>query len=178
MSNPFRDWTKAQLDAHNARVAAQKPNATVAWKAENALAETRLSTLTPPRAPTTLRVTIPIDPCPAPRMTRRDKWLKPRRPRVQRYFDYRDALQTAIGDLPTVPDELHATFHFPMPESWPAKKRAAMDGRPHRCRPDGDNCTKAIQDALFLQDGGIWKGTFEKRWAVTGRVEIVMVWCE
>jgi Holliday junction resolvase RusA-like endonuclease len=120
--------------------------------------------------------TIPIEPVPAPRMTRRDKWLKPRRPCVQRYFDYREALQKAVGDIPTVPDEIHCRFTFSMPESWAKKKRQESVGGAHRQRPDGDNLTKAIQDALFLEDGGVWKGSFEKRWGTTGSVEITMVW--
>jgi Holliday junction resolvase RusA-like endonuclease len=120
--------------------------------------------------------TIPIEPVPAPRMTRRDKWLKPRRPCVQRYFDYREALQKAVGDIPTVPDEVHCRFTFSMPESWTKKRRLEMNGKPHRQRPDGDNCVKAGLDALFLEDGGVWKGEFEKRWAETGSVEITMVW--
>lgn len=124
----------------------------------------------------TRTVTVEVEPCPAPRMTRRDKWLKPRRPCVQRYFDYRDVLRVASGDLPIVPDELNAVFHFAMPESWSKKRRQEMNGKPHRQRPDGDNCTKAIQDALFLEDGGVWRGAFEKRWAIHGRVELTMIW--
>lgn len=121
--------------------------------------------------------TIPVAPCPAPRMTRQDRWrgqpgAKPRRPCVQAYFDYRDALRAAVGDVPTVPGEIRAVFHFAMPASWSAKRRTAMIGQPHRQRPDGDNCLKAIQDALFLEDGGVWRGSFEKRWAERGRVEL------
>lgn len=125
---------------------------------------------------TTRQFTIHTEPVAAPRMTKRDKWLKPRRPCVQRYFDYRDVLRKGIGDLPVVPDELHAVFHFSMPESWSKKRRQEMEGKPHRQKPDGDNCLKAIQDAMFLEDGGVWRGTFEKRWAVHGRVEIRMIW--
>jgi len=133
-----------------------------------------------PAVHTSRTFTIPIDPCPAPRMTRQDRWLgkpgrKPRRPIVQRYFDFRDALRAAVGDIPHVPDELHAVFHFPMPDSWSRKKRAAMLGQPHRQRPDRDNCTKAVQDALFIEDGSVWKGSDEKRWAEAGRVDLVMV---
>ncbi len=126
----------------------------------------------------TRQFVIHTDPVPAPRMTRRDKWLvgAKRRPIVQRYFDFRDALRAAIGDLPVVPDELHVMFHFEMPESWSKKRRQEMHGQPHRQRPDRDNCEKAIMDSLFLEDGGVWKGSSEKRWSVHGRVELTMIW--
>lgn len=130
---------------------------------------------TPPQA-NTRTFTIYQGPVAAPRMTRRDKWLKPRRPCVERYFIYRDILRGMVGDIPIVPDEVNAVFHFAMPDSWSKKRRQEMNGKPHRQRPDGDNCTKAIQDALFLEDGGVWRGAFEKRWAIHGRVELTMIW--
>lgn len=179
MPNPFLNWSQQQVDAHNARVAGKtadergltqipKPEVT-----DSSSANLRSSASI---CGSTRQFVIATDPCPAPRMTRRDKWLKPRRTCVQRYFDYREVLQRAVGDLPIVPDEVNAVFHFTMPESWSQKRRAAMDGQPHRQRPDGDNCTKAVQDALFLEDGGVWRGAFEKRWARQGSVEITMVW--
>lgn len=125
---------------------------------------------------------IHTDPVPAPRMTRADRWRGlpgskvSRRPCVQRYFEYRYTLQRAIGDLPIVPDELHAVFHFAMPESWSKTRRQQMDGQPHRQRPDGDNCVKAVQDSLFLEDGAVWKGSYEKWWSVHARVELQMRW--
>jgi Holliday junction resolvase RusA-like endonuclease len=121
-------------------------------------------------------IQIAIEPVPAPRMTRRDKWLKPRRPCVQRYFDYREKLQACVGDLPTVPDEVHCQFIFTMPESWSKKKRQEMVAKPHRQRPDFDNCCKAVLDALFLEDGGVWRGECEKRWGVHGSVTLTFVW--
>lgn len=122
--------------------------------------------------------TIPVAPVPAPRMTRRDKWLTPRRPAVQRYFDYRAVLLAAVGEI-KVPDEMHLVFGFPMPESWSKKKKAAMDGKPHRQRPDRDNCDKAVMDALFEEDGGVWKGSQEKRWTHgPGFVRIQVVYHE
>lgn len=108
--------------------------------------------------------TIDAEPVPAPRMTRRDKWLQPRRPCVARYFAYRALLVNAVGKIP-VPDEMHLTFGFPVPSSWSKKKRAAMVGKPHRQRPDRDNCDKAVMDSLFEEDGGVWKGSQEKVWA-------------
>lgn len=180
--NPFQTWKQSDLDAHNARVAKGKeavrtesrtrsdngniePTITGAMNTGGAKSENN-----------TRQFVIHTDPVPAPRMTRSDKWRTPRRPCVQRYFDYRDTLQLAIGDLPIVPDELHCVFHVAMPDSWSKKKRVEMLGKPHRTRPDRDNLDKAISDALFLEDGGVWKGSQEKRWSEQGRVELTMVW--
>lgn len=119
---------------------------------------------------------IKTTPVPAPRMTRRDKWLQPRRPAVQRYFDYRDVLQRAVGDLPIVPDHIAAVFYLPMPESWSKKKRIAMNGKPHKQKPDRDNLDKAVCDSLFLQDCGVWSGEQRKYWCFSGqeRVELTL----
>lgn len=122
-------------------------------------------------------VVIKIQPVPAPRMTQRDKWLKPRRLCVQRYFDYKDKLRTAILNVPKVPDEVSLELWFSMPDSWSEKKKAEMDGKPHRIRPDRDNCDKAVCDALFKEDGAIWRGKQTKRWCFAGqeRVEVTLV---
>lgn len=119
---------------------------------------------------------IKCDPVPAPRMTQRDRWKK--RPCVERYFDFKTTIQKEVGDIPTVPDEIVVIFYFPMPESWSNKKRLMNVGKPHRQRPDGDNCLKALQDALFLEDGTVWRATFEKRWHLKGAIELEMIWRE
>jgi len=109
-------------------------------------------------------------------MTRRDQWLKPRRPCVQRYFDFRDALRAAVG-TPPVPDELHVKFGLPMPASWSGKRREKTRTIPHRNRPDSDNLFKAVSDALFDEDGAIWRCSAEKTWTDShGFVEIRAVW--
>jgi len=115
-------------------------------------------------------------PVPAPRMTRRDKWLNPRRPCVQRYFDYRDVVQKAVGDLPTVPHTMKFIFYFPVPDSWSKKKQAEMIGQKHRQRPDSDNCIKAVMDALFIHDGGVSDIVSSKRWCERGgeRIELII----
>lgn len=175
--NPFQTWKQEDVQRHNERVAGKKEVGTTD-RADGGATTVRSPVTTGERAsePNTRQFVIHTDPVPAPRMTRSDKWRTPRRPCVQRYFDYRDTLQRAIGDLPIVPDELHCVFHVAMPESWSKKKRAEMSGKPHRTRPDRDNMDKAISDALFLEDGGVWKGSQEKRWSEQGRVELTMVW--
>lgn len=118
-----------------------------------------------------------IDPCPAPRMTRSDKWRGlrgsklARRPIVQRYFTYRDTIQKAVGDMPTVPCEIVFRFVFRMPDSWSSKKCGEMLGKPHRQRPDVDNLVKAVLDSLFAEDGSVAKITASKVWGNYGSVQ-------
>jgi Holliday junction resolvase RusA-like endonuclease len=121
---------------------------------------------------------IPVTPIGAPRMTRRDKWLKPRRPCVQAYFDYRAILQKATGDIPTVPDRVELKAFVPMPPSWSKKKKEVMAGKPHRQKPDLDNICKGIFDSLFIEDGGVWSGEQFKYWCREGeqRVELKLIW--
>lgn len=118
--------------------------------------------------------TVKHPPMGAPRMTRRDKWLKPRRPCVENYFKLRDAIRDAVGPVNDIPDRMDCTFYFPMPESWSDKKKAEMEGKPHRVRPDRDNCEKAVMDSLFVEDGGIHEGFTKKVWCHEGfeRTEI------
>ena len=109
-----------------------------------------------------------ITPCPAPRMTRADKWK--RRPCVVRYFDFRDQVRAARITLTDTPTLL---FHLPMPKSWSKKRRREMVGQPHASRPDLDNLIKAIADAVFDEDSHIWKFTAEKRWSYEGAIQIL-----
>ena len=41
-------------------------------------------------------------------------------------------------------DTLDIEFHLEMPKSWSIKKRALMDGKPHKSKPDIDNLIKFI----------------------------------
>lgn len=109
----------------------------------------------------------PIVPCPAPRMTRRDKWAG--RPCVQRYFAFRDEVRL---HRVTIPDRVRIIFHMPMPASWSAKKRAEMDGKPHTVRADIDNLAKGILDSVFENDAHIHEIHASKVWAVDGAIEV------
>jgi len=117
------------------------------------------------------RIEIPITPIGKPRMTQRDKWAK--RPCVVDYYRFKDALRLAV-QLPDDIDNLSWTAYFPMPRSWSKKKKAEMDGKLHRQRPDRDNVDKAILDALLSEDSGIARGYTEKRWAYEPR--LVLWW--
>ncbi len=123
-------------------------------------------------------IVLEIEPCPAPRMTRSDSWKGSpgckiaRRPSVQRYFDYRDAIRAAAGEIKEVPEGLDMLFRFTMPDSWSKKKKLAMDGKLHRQRPDIDNLVKACQDSLFDEDGAVAIVSAKKVW---GRHPLVRI---
>ena len=101
-------------------------------------------------------------------MTRADAWKK--RPVVLRYRAFRDevrAHRVVFGNGDRV------TLWMPMPASWSEAKRVRQDGQPHQQRPDIDNLLKALMDAIYEDDAGIWHiGGAQKRWARDGAIEI------
>ena len=111
-----------------------------------------------------------ICPVPKPRMTRRDKWLKPPRPAVKRYWDF--CLQCKLERVILPCFGAHVTFVLPMPKSWSKKKKVQYDGKPHMDTPDLDNLLKAISDAIYQNDSGIYNICIEKRWGIIGKILI------
>lgn len=108
-----------------------------------------------------------IIPCPKPRMTRADRWKQ--RPEVMRYRAFCDEvrLKKVAFDNNT-----HVFFILPMPWSWSKKKRSEMDGKPHQNRPDADNLIKALGDALYADDSGLWNYAVTKLWGAEGQIRI------
>lgn len=102
-----------------------------------------------------------------PRMTQRDKFVK--RPKVQRYWAFKDAIRLAAGPLPPLPELVLVAAHVAMPKSWKKKKMAAHAGKPCRSRPDWDNIGKAVCDSLFDEDCCIWLGMTMKHWCYAGQ---------
>jgi hypothetical protein len=99
-----------------------------------------------------------------PRMTRRDRWEK--RECVLRYRAQCDELRLRGIVLP----ETYLLVCFlPMPRSWPAARRAAMDGQPHQQKPDRDNIDKALMDGLCRRDERLHDARVVKRWGQHGR---------
>jgi len=111
-----------------------------------------------------------ITPVAKPRMTQRDKWLKPPRYIVARYWYFKDLVRGFGVDLSE--SGAHVIFYMPMPESWSKKKRERMNGEPHKQVPDIDNLQKALLDALFDNDSHVWDIRATKRWAVEGSIVI------
>ena len=109
-------------------------------------------------------------------MVRSDKWRRPRRPAVRRYWDYRDQLRLEANRLKFIPvNDMEFKFYLPMPPSWSGKKKKRMDFCRCESKPDFDNLVKGFFDALMDEDcrisgvSGIYKF-----WAETGRIEVLI----
>jgi Holliday junction resolvase RusA-like endonuclease len=120
-------------------------------------------------------LTFDIIPCPAPRMTRRDKWPDtskyPRRECVKKYFAFKNEVIWTSKKLNyQLSDELNIIFVIPMPESWSEKKKIKMVGQPHKVKPDVDNLTKAWMDSFGVNDGFVWNIQAIKIWGRNGKI--------
>lgn len=102
-----------------------------------------------------------IKPVPAPRMTQSDKWKK--RPCVTRYFNFRDKINAT--DIVINKGGTVIIFDIAMPKSWSKKKKAEMLHQPHNQKPDTDNLSKAILDALFIEDKEVYNFIPYKFWS-------------
>lgn len=110
-----------------------------------------------------------VTPIGKPRMTRSDKWKQ--RPAVMRYRFFCDDVR--LHDIRLPEAGAHVTFVIPMPQSWSKKKRALMNGKPHKAKPDIDNLEKALLDALFDNDAHIWDLRKTKIWGEEGAIIIL-----
>jgi Holliday junction resolvase RusA-like endonuclease len=115
-------------------------------------------------------LTIHINPCPKPRMTRCDMWKQ--RPAVMRYRAFADELRLKLRrDFDFNGTSIE--FGVPMPKSWSKKKKAEMNGKPHTQTPDLDNYLKALLDAHTSDDSGIHTlGRLHKCWGYHGYIWI------
>jgi len=123
-----------------------------------------------------------VIPMGAVRMTQSDRWKtdpnhsdprRRQRPAVTRYFEFRDALRSECSKVGfELKDTLEAVYCVPMPDSWSEKKKARMNGMPHKSKPDIDNITKAFMDALRKEDHEVWKINAQKRHAYKGAIII------
>jgi Holliday junction resolvase RusA-like endonuclease len=112
-----------------------------------------------------------VIPMGAPRMTRADKWKK--REVVLRYFAMKNILQLQANLMKyEMGETLNVVFFLPMPDTWSNKKKEAMNGLPHKQKPDTDNLVKGIKDSLLKDDSVVWKEQAEKRWAFKGSILI------
>lgn len=119
----------------------------------------------PPESKNGVRFTIPGDPVGKPRQTQRDKWAK--RPCVMRYREWADKARTCAegcGGVRRGASEIVVWAYFELPKSWSREKRRELTGKPHRQRPDADNCLKSAMDALFTEDSGIFSARVIKTW--------------
>jgi Holliday junction resolvase RusA-like endonuclease len=111
-----------------------------------------------------------ICPVPKPRMTRRDKWLKPPRPAVKRYWNFCTQCKLERVILPCF--GAHVVFILPISDSFSKKKKLYLNGKPHMQRPDLSNLLKALEDALYQEDSGIYDVHVTKVWGMEGKIII------
>lgn len=111
-----------------------------------------------------------ITPVPKPRMSRRDRWQK--RPCVERYWAFKAECQ-AKNVVLRPGDSIQ--FFLPMPQSWSKARKQAMAGSRHLSKPDKSNLTKALEDALYIDDSHLWTRGEEKFWSYEGHF-IVTSW--
>ena len=111
-----------------------------------------------------------IDPVAKPRMTRRDKWLKPCRPQVQKYRNF--CTQVALEKVRLNPSGAYIRFILRMPDSWSEKRKIEHNGKPHMRRPDLDNLVKGLLDALYENDAVVWDFHAQKTWGRSGMILI------
>jgi Holliday junction resolvase RusA-like endonuclease len=123
-----------------------------------------------------------VVPMGAVRMTQSDRWkvdanhIDPRkrqRASVTKYFAFKTIISAQAKQMGfTLGRCLEAIYCIPMPNSWSEKKKKEMNGLPCLSKPDTDNITKAIKDALKKNDGDVWWEKAEKRWAFKGSIII------
>lgn len=116
----------------------------------------------------------PIEPCPAPRMTRRDaKFTDPNHPDpkkrqrecVTRYFAFKNTFQWLCKQQHCqLSHTNHLLFVLPMAKSLSLKKKTQMVFGPCQQRPDKDNMEKAVLDSFGVEDGYVWDGRTTKIW--------------
>ena len=118
---------------------------------------------------------IPVAPCPAPRMTQRDRWKK--RPCVQRYHHFRDGINRFLREHAinhsSLPERFTAVFYIPFPKSKSKKWKKANVWEGHKAKPDTDNRVKAFLDAWFrdadTDDSHVWDVRGVKVWCPEGQ---------
>ena len=113
-----------------------------------------------------------VDPIGKPRMTKASA-----RFRGKKYFVFKDEVkrQAEILSMPPIPNTIESLIFFiPMPESWSKKKKEQLCGTLHEQKPDIDNLTKSLFDALCDEDSHIAliKGPLTKIWADEGKIAI------
>jgi len=111
-------------------------------------------------------VSYQICPVAKPRMVRGDVWKK--RKCVVKYRRFADLCRLEKVQLPLSGG--HVIFVLPMPDSWSKKKKNLFDGKAHSQTPDLDNLIKAIGDAVYADDSGIWDIHVTKLWGSEGRI--------
>lgn len=117
--------------------------------------------------------TFHVTPLGKPRMVASDKANY--RPVTKRYWAYKDEILSQLKGFMLPESNFRIVFYFPMPKSWSKKEKEAMMNKPHRSKPDLDNCLKAIQDILCKEDKQIWDVRITKIWSNKGQIDIYKI---
>jgi Holliday junction resolvase RusA-like endonuclease len=98
----------------------------------------------------TITITIPGTPVGKgrPRVTRHGTYTPEKTREYQQKVRDCYHAQCPGGFAGGVPILARITAYFPIPASYPKKKKAALEGAFHLKKPDADNIAKAILDAL------------------------------
>lgn len=90
-----------------------------------------------------------------PRMTKRGICYTPAATRAAEKMIAQTAMQYAPAEPLMGPIELELIFYMPIPRSTTKKQRCEMLLKAHTKKPDVDNLTKLVMDALTLT-GAYW----------------------
>ena len=120
---------------------------------------------------------IPITPVPKgrPRFQRIGSFTKIYTPTKTLQYEKQITLacKSAMAGRPPMTSGLHIDlrFHFEPPKSWSNKRTAAAIDTNHSSKPDIDNLTKAVMDALngvaWTDDAQVHSMIVSKSWAAT-----------
>lgn len=130
----------------------------------------------------------PITPIAKPRMTGADaitlKKLRARRrlndkerkraPILSAWLAFVD--ECKLRKVQIEESDCHVVFVMPMPASWTKTRRDEMRGQPHRGKKDKarkndvDNLAKALLDAVYGEDSGVWDIRSTKIWSDCGGI--------
>lgn len=100
-----------------------------------------------------------------------------RAPKLRRWLAFKDEVRIRHVRLPDT--NAHVIFLLPMPASWSQKRKDKMRGYPHRGKKDGarkndvDNLTKALLDAVYGEDSGVWDIRGTKFWWDSGGLYVI-----
>lgn len=114
--------------------------------------------------------TFKVTPMGKPRMIASDKWKK--RKCVEKYWAYKDKILAQSNGFILPDSNVRIVFYFPMPKSWSEKSKKLMMNKPHKQKPDVDNCGKGLMDILCKEDKHIWDIHITKLWSDAGQIDI------
>jgi Holliday junction resolvase RusA-like endonuclease len=116
-------------------------------------------------------LSIDIKPIGKPRMTQSDRWKK--RGCVVAYWNFKDCLVDESKKQNFIlSDNIDIEFHFKPNESLSEKKKQNLIGKPHRVKPDLDNCIKSVFDCLHTTDQEIYEISARKYYGVKDKIII------